>query len=134
MDEKTVKRNIRELRESLGWTQQETADRLGISRTSYRCLESGRTRVISEYLARLAEIMGRSEEELLFGEPLDARVLREGTDWEARLRTLTEEYEHRLDVQRRELENLRALLNSKDETIRVQEQLLAMYRKSSEND
>lgn len=137
MDEKSVKRNLRLTRKALGLSQQEMAEQLGISRTAYRSFEMGATRVVSEYVSRMAELAGKTEEEVLYGAAgRDAAgSVHEGPDWENRLRTIRLEYEARLDEQRLQIDHLNELLESKNQTIRLQEQLLGMYaRKSEEND
>ena len=137
MDEVSVKKNVREIRLSLHLSQQEMADRLGVSRTAYRNFENGRTRVFSEYVSKLAEISGKTEEEIVFGAEAGAMegILREGMDCDARIRALTDEYEQRLQAMREEMEHLRELIRSKDQSLRLQEQLLGIYaRKSAEND
>ncbi len=137
MDEKSVKRNIRRTREALGLSQRQMAEQLGISRTAYRNFETGETRIYSEHITQMAGMAGKTDEEVLLGDEARAAAseLREGADWEARMRALTAEYERRLDEKRREIEHLKALLESKEQSIRLQEQLLGMYaRKSQEND
>lgn len=60
---------IRNARERQGISQGEMASRLGIDRSTYMNFEHGRTQIISEYLPAFAELMGMSDEELVFGEP-----------------------------------------------------------------
>ena len=67
MDEKTVKKNILRSRNEIKLSQQQIADRMGISRNAYRSLESGPTRIISDKLEKLAEITGKTQEELVLG-------------------------------------------------------------------
>ncbi|MBQ9547569.1 MAG: helix-turn-helix domain-containing protein [Bacteroidales bacterium] len=137
MDEKSVKRNIRRTREALGLSQRQMAEQLGISRTAYRNFETGETRIYSEHITQMAGMAGKTDEEVLLGDEARAAAseLRESVDWEARMRALTAEYERRLEDLRREIKHLKALLESKEQSIRLQEQLLGMYaRKSQEND
>jgi transcriptional regulator with XRE-family HTH domain len=49
-------------REAKGWTQQELADRIGVSRTAVTQWESGRTTPTANNLAAVASILGVSME------------------------------------------------------------------------
>lgn len=67
MDSKAIKNNIRKIREDLHLTQQEMAEKLNISRTAFRQLESGSTRLYSHYITDIANLVGCTEEECLLG-------------------------------------------------------------------
>ena len=67
MDNKDIKKRIRELRESLGYTQEEVANSLKMSQNSYRQLESGKTLLISKRLDSLATILKTTVSELPIG-------------------------------------------------------------------
>lgn len=67
MDNDSVKDNIRNFRKIHRLTQSEMADRLGISRTAYRNIESGETRLISENISRIADILDIKSEDLVLG-------------------------------------------------------------------
>lgn len=67
MTPEKIKANIRKVRYEMHLTQQETADRIGISRTAYRNLENGDTRIFSDHITSLARLSGKSEEEIVLG-------------------------------------------------------------------
>ena len=67
MDNDSVKDNIRNFRKIYKLTQSEMADKLGISRTAYRNIESGETRLISENVSRIADILHIRTEDLVLG-------------------------------------------------------------------
>lgn len=67
MDNGSVKRNIRESRKNSHLSQQEMADRLGMSRNAYRDIEQGRTKLINGNLEQIAQITGTSAEKLILG-------------------------------------------------------------------
>lgn len=72
MDNKSLKKNLRNAREKAGKSQTEMAEELGISRTAYRNLETGKTKIISECLPKLARAACISEEVLVLGySPVD---------------------------------------------------------------
>src|SRR5436309_14193964 len=56
---------IREARESTGWTQQELADHLGMSRTTIIAIEKGERRLKPAELVQLASLLGRNVSDLL---------------------------------------------------------------------
>jgi len=67
MDEKSIARNLERIRLEHGYSQDETAEKLGISRNTYGNLVSGKTKIISEYLLPLAGLYGIGLDELLLG-------------------------------------------------------------------
>jgi len=56
---------IRQARESTGWTQQELADHLGMSRTTIVAIEKGERRLKPAELVRTASLLGRNVSDLL---------------------------------------------------------------------
>ena len=67
MDNNSIKDNIRNIRKGKGLTQEDMADRLGISLTAYRDLERGSTSIVNSNIYRIAEITGTSTEEIMLG-------------------------------------------------------------------
>jgi transcriptional regulator with XRE-family HTH domain len=66
---KELAKKIRELREDLGFSQEQVAQRLGLPRPSISQMESARREVSSIELAKLAEILGVSPDFLLSQAP-----------------------------------------------------------------
>ena len=64
-DPKTLGARLRLARESRGWTQQQVAERLGLSRTTMVAIEKGERQLKPEELVRLAEEYGLDLSELL---------------------------------------------------------------------
>ena len=67
MDNITIKENIRKARKKRNITQEEMADRLGISLTAYRDLEKGGTAVVHGKVIKMAELLETSTEEIVLG-------------------------------------------------------------------
>ena len=110
MDEKKVKENIRRAREESNLTQKEAAQRMGLSRTAYRNIESGGTRIFSDHITMLARITGRSEEELVLGYPVRSEA---GEDYDS----LKEKYgkaQERIEELNEMLKLYRLLLSDKE--------------------
>lgn len=115
MDSDSVKKNIRRIRKELNMTQQEMADRIGISRTAFRQIENGRTKLFSDHLSAIARLSGRSEEECLLGfNPWDVNGenLREQENLKEKIKELTAYYEEKIG-------SLTEMLEIKDEAIRT---------------
>ena len=134
MDNDSVKDNIRNFRKIYKLTQSEMADKLGISRTAYRNIESGETRLISENVSRIADILHIRTEDLVLGyspEPGQKEKNRRPGNVSAQLAEMkrahekeTEEMSSEIirlkkDLQylTRRIEDLEELLKTKDEII-----------------
>ncbi|MBQ9462304.1 MAG: helix-turn-helix transcriptional regulator [Bacteroidales bacterium] len=63
-----VLENIRRIRTSNGYSQDQMADLMDVERTTYNNFETGKTRLYSKSFSRFASVMGMSEEEIIFGE------------------------------------------------------------------
>lgn len=116
MDNISVKKNITAMRKGLGLTQQEMADRLGISRNAYRRIESGETALLNDYLLQIAAILDRTADELVLGyAPVekDSRTLAE----------LREKYlQDGIEQERKSQERISAL----EQTVLLQEKRIAL--------
>lgn len=68
MDNRAIKARIKALRDRLGISQEEMADRLGIARNTYANIEKpGVSAIVRKDLEDIARELGVSEEELLLG-------------------------------------------------------------------
>jgi transcriptional regulator with XRE-family HTH domain len=83
VDEKTIGRKLREVRQRRGITQVEMAKKLGISQSLYSEYERAELRLHAGLVAGLAKILGSSADELLClrpskdnGMPKDRRFMR----------------------------------------------------------
>lgn len=55
---KSIARKLRQARKATGYTQEEVADKLGIARSAYGHIESGRNLISIEHLVKLPAILG----------------------------------------------------------------------------
>jgi len=96
----------------MGYSQEEMADELGFKEgSSYWRFEYGSTRMLNRRIYRLAELSGRSVEEILLGQPLKAFLNDSGAeDNDEKLQELRLYYENIIEAQKQEL-------REKDETI-----------------
>ena len=98
MDNASIKSNIEKFRKASGISQSEMAERLGLSRTAYRNIEKGKTRLLSDILKRIAEELGKTTEELMIGyEP--------SSEGSRKLNDIREEYRTRQTEQERHHSN-----------------------------
>jgi transcriptional regulator with XRE-family HTH domain len=125
MDNISIKDNIRKIRKERQLTQEDLAHRLGISVTAYRDLEKGDTNIVNGNVIRLAELLETSTEEIVLGyRPVQMQG--------KKLEEIQEEYNGRVADLKREVEYLRKLVKSHEETIATKNQLINMLEKRLE--
>ena len=96
--------NIRQFRESKGFSQTAMANELGIGRSTYINFETGKTRLYCKTLVKLAEYFSVSVESILQGEE-DEDMLREAvTSFKEEKAVIIREYEDRLAELREKLD------------------------------
>ena len=128
MDNISVKKNITAMRKGLGLTQQEMADRLGISRNAYRRIESGETALLNDYLLQIAAILDRTADELVLGyapvekdsrtlAELREKYLQDGIEQERKSQERISALEQTVLLQEKRIALLEDLVRTKDEII-----------------
>lgn len=127
MDNGSIKENIFKKRNEEGLSQDEMAQRLGIVRNTYRKIEKGSAKLVSDHINTIAEVLGTSAEELVLGyKPLDGTRMLEDLriKYETRISEAAESYESRiaylestLSAREREIRDLREIVESKNEII-----------------
>ena len=120
MDNSSIKKNIGNVRKEKKLTQEELAQRTGMSRNSLREIEVGETRLISEKLGDIADALGVTAERLILGyDPM------ENNDSLSDIRQSYETY--RLDCER-EMARLREERAIRDKLISPLEDLNASLK------
>lgn len=113
-------------------SQDEMADRVGISRTSLAKLENGTTKVLTKSVLNFARVNDISLTELIQGcYPDEADRLREEGDQAEKLRSLISAYEARLEQKDDVIAEKQKIIDSQNDTIRAQMQVIAHYEKNS---
>lgn len=115
----TVHTHIRQAREKAGFSQTEMAEELGVGRTSYIAFESGRTRLFNPIAGKMAERLGLTTEELLFGRRPDEGLLRDQESLDAWKRATIEDYEQRLAILQDKLDAADRIISYQDANIRT---------------
>ncbi len=70
-----MKLKLRELREKNGWTQDEVAERSGMSKSFYSEIESGKKAANSRRIAKFSEVFNVPAFELIDDASIDAELL-----------------------------------------------------------
>ena len=123
MDNTSIKKNIRTRRKARRYTQEEMADKMGMSLTAYRDLEKGETSIVNTNLLKIAMLLDTTSEELVLGY---RPVQMEGPD----LEDVREEYSGRVAVLERRIADLEKLVQSLEETIATKNEIITMLKKS----
>lgn len=122
MDDSSIKENIRKLRLERKISQLELANQLGISANAYGALERGRTSIVNANVIKLAELLETSTEELVLGyRPIQMPG--------KKLEEMQAQYSERIDALEKEVEYLRKLVKSLEETISTKTQIIEMLQK-----
>ena len=122
MDNTSIKENIRKIRKQRKMTQEEMAHLLGISVTAYRDLERGNTSIMNVHLLKIAELLETSSEELVLGyRPVQMPG--------KKLEDVQAEYSEKVMVLEKEIDYLRKLVKSLEETIATKNQIIEMLQK-----
>ena len=127
MDNASIKENIFRIRTEKGLSQDEMARKLGVVRNTYRKIEKGDIRLISEHVSELAMIFGISEEELILGykPAADSGLMEDArAEYDTRMAELISSYENTISRLRSEIESrdaeirdLRSMIEDKNEII-----------------
>lgn len=137
MDNNSIKQNILKIRLEHNLSQAGMADALGIARNTYRKLEKGRTRVISDYIRVIADWAGITPEEVVLGDSSESGIAMLKEERERsndRIRELTEGYEQQLEHLREKIASRDELIREKDDNIRSLKSIIALLEKRKEDD
>ena len=116
MDNNSIKENIERIRTEHHLSQAEMAKELGISRNAYRKLEKGETKLISDTVFKIADVLNVSPEEVLIGHSLSRSIDAKAEQYDASLNLLKMVYETKLDGLKREYDRLGEILKEKEDT------------------
>ena len=73
-----VQEYVKTLRQRQGYSQDEMADKMGIERSTYSNFELGKTNLFSPNLAKAAQVLGVTEDDILIGAYASHGYLSEG--------------------------------------------------------
>ena len=102
---------IREIRKNAAMTQEDLADKIGISRKSLSLIENGKTSLINENVPKIAEATGSDIWSVLGYRPSPPSV--------KEINEIRKSFEIELSILNERIRSLETLVRSKDETIRL---------------
>jgi transcriptional regulator with XRE-family HTH domain len=118
MDNASIKKNIRKVRESRKLTQEELAHKLGMSLSAYRELEKGGTSILNSNLLKMASYLDTPTEELVLGyQPAQADGIH--------IRKLQKEHSDKEDILTQRISDLENLVRAKNQTIADKDDIIA---------
>ena len=113
--------NLKKFRKSHDLTQQDVAEKVGISLTAYRDLETGKTQLMNDKMVKIADAVGVSLEELVIGykpSPENSKLLEEQKiKYEDEIRQLKQSVEENIT-------NLQKMLTLKEEIIKQMQEVI----------
>ena len=133
MNNYSVKKNISKKRKASGISQTEMADKLGLSRTAYRNIEKGDTRLISDKVEDIARLLEVSPEELVLGykpsENMAMRFKDIELEFEEEKAGIIDRYETEMRRLESTVDTLNSYITALKETIRTKDEMIAMLKK-----
>lgn len=128
MNNDTIKANIARMREAAGISQEEMARRLGIVRNTYRSIEKGDTKLVSDWLDEIARIFGTSTDKLVGGygaynedgslDEIQEKYSKDISNLRKDLETRIQELQSKLEEKDLVIKELRESLADKNEIIK----------------
>lgn len=135
MDNDSIKLNIAKRRSEEGLTQDDMARKLGMVRNSYRNIERGPSRLISEHIDEIAAILKTTPEELVLGytpskhdKVLEDEIMKtrgEVSEMKGKYEEMIAERDRRICYLETMIRDLRVIIESKEE-------IIDLLKKSSE--
>ena len=127
MDNDSIKLNIARRRSEEGLTQDDMARKLGMVRNSYRNIERGSSRLISEHIDEIAAILKTTPEELVLGytpskhdKVLEDEIIKtrgEVSEMKGKYEEMIAERDRRICSLETMIRDLRVIIESKEEII-----------------
>ena len=124
MDNKTVKENIYRIRKEKKITQQQMAERLGMSRNSYRRIESGDTVLVNDHIVQIADLLEMSPDELLLGDS--------ASDGRKILDEMRVGYAQEISDRNRIISSLEERIRLLEDLVRTKDEIITMLKKQEQ--
>lgn len=124
MDNKTVKENIYRIRKEKKITQQQMAERLGMSRNSYRRIESGDTVLVNDHIVQIANLLEMSPDELLLGDS--------ASDGRKILDEMRVGYAQEISDRNRTISSLEERIRLLEDLVRTKDEIITMLKKQEQ--
>ena len=122
MDNRSIKNNICKSRKEKKITQQQMAERLGISRNSYRKIESGNTVLVNDHVMHIANLLDKSPDEIVLGYSASE-------DSGKLLEEMNMEYARKIDELNGTISFLRERVRLLEDLVRTKDEIISMLKK-----
>ena len=122
MDNVSIKDNIRKIRKARRVTQEEMADKLGMSITAYRDFERGNTSILNNNLIKISALLETPAEELVLG-------YRPSQIEGANLNEIPAEYSGKIDILKTRVADLEKLVRSLEGNLESKDEIILMLKK-----
>ena len=129
--EKELRDNISRIRQEKNLSQEEMAQKLGVTRVTYSKFESGKTRLINKKVERFAELNDVSPAELVLGYKVSEEIhtLQQAqADYGRKRQEIIDEYEARIGALNKEIADLKQQLADLRDSIDTKKDVIAMLR------
>ncbi len=132
MDDKIIKTNIKKCRKLKKLSQEQMADKLGISRTAYRNFEAGETVLLNPNIISAAHILGTSTETLVLGyTPLKEK--KEVRDFKLKAQSdkekINKTYEAKLDRANNDITQLKITIEALQEAVKSKNDIISLLKR-----
>ncbi len=138
MNNYSVKKNISQKRKASGISQTEMADKLGLSRTAYRNIEMGDTRLISDKVEDIARLLDVTAEELVLGyKPSENMAMRFNDiehEFEEERSEIIRKYESEMKRLENTIDTLNSYITALKDTLLTKDEMIAMLKKKLADD
>ncbi|MBO8452989.1 MAG: helix-turn-helix transcriptional regulator [Bacteroidetes bacterium] len=138
MDNSSVKKNISRIRKASGISQTEMAERLGISRTAYRNIETGDTKLINDNVDRIASLLDTTSEELVLGYTPSAKDSMKVNDIQKENALKQKEMAARFETEiarlNEQINTLKEYIDALQETVRTKDEMISMLKRKVAGD
>ena len=138
MNNYSVKKNISQKRKASGISQTEMADKLGLSRTAYRNIEMGDTRLISDKVEDIARLLDVTAEELVLGyKPSENMAMRFNDiehEFEEERSAIIRQYESEMKRLENTIDTLNSYITALKDTLLTKDEMIAMLKKKLADD
>lgn len=138
MDNSSVKKNISRIRKASGISQTEMAERLGISRTAYRNIETGDTKLINDNVDRIASLLDTTSEELVLGYTPSAKDSMKVYDIQKENALKQKEMAARFETEiarlNEQINTLKEYIDALQETVRTKDEMISMLKRKVAGD
>lgn len=138
MNNYSVKKNISQKRKASGISQTEMADKLGLSRTAYRNIEMGDTRLISDKVEDIARLLDVTAEELVLGyKPSENMAMRFNDiehEFEEERSAIIRQYESEMNRLENTIDTLNSYITALKDTLLTKDEMIAMLKKKLADD